>query len=270
MQTNLRSILTTLDLRSTVSLTYLHPHGERDDQSRTERRDSADEAEQLVSRYLTEAHITAAPDRRITRDGNTYSMQSHQRDLRAQSAFRLLLEPARALTHEHFRRQIELLPTLWVLAEALLKQRHHTDLVHELPVRRQLSVFRMEFQKTCQICHDDTATVETPCGHAFHEGCLRGWVHGRGATSCPVCRENLFLSAFELYFEHRAAALIPRGRELTRTWFQAGRRPGYFRWGHEPGLRVIARGNTDTSVTLGQFRIDGRARNADEEGRAPF
>ena len=41
----------------------------------------------------------------------------------------------------------------------------------------------------CSICVGDSPNIITPCGHEFHEDCVREWV-GRGGN-CPICRGTL-------------------------------------------------------------------------------
>ncbi|KAG6538149.1 hypothetical protein ZIOFF_003261 [Zingiber officinale] len=46
---------------------------------------------------------------------------------------------------------------------------------------------------SCSICLDDfevmTQALAMPCGHSFHEGCLKEWLRRR--NSCPLCRFSL-------------------------------------------------------------------------------
>ncbi|CAH2062426.1 unnamed protein product, partial [Iphiclides podalirius] len=40
---------------------------------------------------------------------------------------------------------------------------------------------------TCSVCIEDIASIVTlPCGHRFHDKCVRRWV--QGLESCPNCR----------------------------------------------------------------------------------
>ena len=41
----------------------------------------------------------------------------------------------------------------------------------------------------CSICVGDSPNIITPCGHEFHEDCVREWI-GRGGN-CPICRRTL-------------------------------------------------------------------------------
>lgn len=49
-------------------------------------------------------------------------------------------------------------------------------------------------ESVCAICLDDEKSMRDaavlPCGHAFHAGCIRGWLL-RGATTCPLCNYSL-------------------------------------------------------------------------------
>lgn len=41
--------------------------------------------------------------------------------------------------------------------------------------------------ETCAICFDEGGLgVGLPCGHPFHEACIRAWLH-KGGMTCPLC-----------------------------------------------------------------------------------
>ena len=54
----------------------------------------------------------------------------------------------------------------------------------------------MEYDKTsygeCIICFDDMTTQleALPCGHLFHEKCIRAWM--KKSYNCPVCSSCMF------------------------------------------------------------------------------
>jgi hypothetical protein len=55
------------------------------------------------------------------------------------------------------------------------------------------------YPSECAIClarweHDEAIKV-TPCGHAFHEECITGWL--RSASTCALCRRNLVVTSLE-------------------------------------------------------------------------
>ena len=46
----------------------------------------------------------------------------------------------------------------------------------------------------CPICLDPLGPKYRrvhACGHLFHDACIREWLLGRGATTCPVCRSDV-------------------------------------------------------------------------------
>lgn len=42
----------------------------------------------------------------------------------------------------------------------------------------------------CSVCLNphDKDTKQLPCGHKFHEGCIKGWFQAQEANTCPLCR----------------------------------------------------------------------------------
>ncbi|KAG6538126.1 uncharacterized RING finger protein P32A8.03c-like [Zingiber officinale] len=54
-------------------------------------------------------------------------------------------------------------------------------------------VTKMGEDSSCSICLDDfevmTQALAMPCGHSFHEGCLKEWL--RRKNSCPLCRFSM-------------------------------------------------------------------------------
>jgi len=73
----------------------------------------------------------------------------------------------------------------------------------------------------CAICWDSMgAARKLPCGHLFHNSCLRSWLEND--TSCPTCRQSL---ASDLQPEQeeerqpRGMAAFMMGRGLRRNHF---------------------------------------------------
>jgi len=74
-------------------------------------------------------------------------------------------------------------------------------------------------EEQCRICCEELSETEgeiivkTPCGHEFHENCLKTWMTGEveSRCKCPFCRTALFRdSPIELGVRQlRAAAQIP-------------------------------------------------------------
>ena len=112
-----------------------------------------------------------------------------QHDVAWSGAFNMLRAVGQALQHRQTRNELELLPVLFVVAEVLKKHKWMHNLVHEIPVRRQISLFRTLSSGTCQsavhsaskaqltspagqICKRRGAYFETACGHAIHKHCL--------------------------------------------------------------------------------------------------
>lgn len=45
----------------------------------------------------------------------------------------------------------------------------------------------------CVVCrdhNDETSSVVMPCGHVFHENCLKSWIMQK--QTCPICNQSLF------------------------------------------------------------------------------
>lgn len=79
----------------------------------------------------------------------------------------------------------------------------------------------MKNNDDCAICWDSMETArKLPCGHLFHNSCLRSWLEND--TSCPTCRQSL---ASDLQPEQederqpRGMAAFMMGRGLRRNHF---------------------------------------------------
>ena len=48
----------------------------------------------------------------------------------------------------------------------------------------------------CQIWFYDYFQHKLPCGHIFHEFCIRGWVIVGKKQTCPACKEKVDLKQF--------------------------------------------------------------------------
>jgi hypothetical protein len=50
----------------------------------------------------------------------------------------------------------------------------------------------------CPICMEEFKKGELiqpfrVCSHEFHVSCLFSWLHNQGKTTCPICRQDLFI-----------------------------------------------------------------------------
>lgn len=73
----------------------------------------------------------------------------------------------------------------------------------------------------CAICWDSmVAARKLPCGHLFHNSCLRSWLEND--TSCPTCRQSLasdLQPGQEEQSQSRGMAAFMMGRGLRRNHF---------------------------------------------------
>jgi hypothetical protein len=58
--------------------------------------------------------------------------------------------------------------------------------------------FQDEKNMDCPICMEEFKKGELiqpfrVCNHQFHVSCLFSWLHNQGKTTCPVCRQDLFI-----------------------------------------------------------------------------
>lgn len=68
-----------------------------------------------------------------------------------------------------------------------------------IPILNQLSLLKhlTLFDEECTICiqngteSNDTNFVELPCGHNFHDSCVRQWINVGQNIGCPVCRAQI-------------------------------------------------------------------------------
>merc|ERR1712151_622078 len=81
-------------------------------------------------------------------------------------------------------------------------QHRATAILERLPqVAYSAELFSGEpHPESCPICMEDFGASEqlasstillTPCLHAYHEHCLRGWLEKNKNTFCPSCRWDL-------------------------------------------------------------------------------
>jgi hypothetical protein len=58
--------------------------------------------------------------------------------------------------------------------------------------------FQDEKNMDCPVCMEEFKKGELiqpfrVCNHEFHVSCLFLWLHNQGKTTCPVCRQDLFI-----------------------------------------------------------------------------
>ncbi|KAK2359434.1 RING/U-box superfamily protein [Trifolium repens] len=58
--------------------------------------------------------------------------------------------------------------------------------------------FQDEKNMDCPVCMEEFKKGELiqpfrVCNHEFHVSCLFSWLHNQGKTTCPVCRQDLFI-----------------------------------------------------------------------------
>ena len=124
--------------------------------------------------------------------------------LRLVSSLGLLRALDEALHDEARRRRFELLPVLWVLAEVARKQNEAYVNAHEMPVRRQLCLFKLRRSRSC------------------------AWT--RDGRSCRVARRPVpgfwWLTGYTVTRYHlptsRQLSAAVRSRRSSRVCFQSG------------------------------------------------
>jgi hypothetical protein len=66
----------------------------------------------------------------------------------------------------------------------------HQKAAHD--TERNIIQTRCDKDDTCSICYDDMfrkTVLYTPCGHIFHNNCLKKWMETlKNPVTCPCCR----------------------------------------------------------------------------------
>jgi hypothetical protein len=73
------------------------------------------------------------------------------------------------------------------------------DMILTVPLETSISSSDEIDDITCSICLNCVTDLEDrervlricPCGHAFHEGCIRQWIIDHARDTCPNCRNEL-------------------------------------------------------------------------------
>lgn len=109
------------------------------------------------------------------------------------------------------------------IKKKLAKHRNYIRIIKCMEARFPLATEEelIKNNDDCAICWDSMAAArKLPCGHLFHNSCLRSWLEND--TSCPTCRQSL---ASDLQPEQeeqrqpRGMAAFMMGRGLRRNHF---------------------------------------------------
>ena len=95
-----------------------------------------------------------------------------------------LHSPLRIHSRRHGR------PSLSEYQEPSSTRRRVSRLMH-ISVSPNRDLSPREYVETCSICLQDMRqinTIETACGHLFHQRCLLSWMDSGFALRCPICR----------------------------------------------------------------------------------
>jgi len=87
-----------------------------------------------------------------------------------------------------------LLAQLFGAAQSSAPPPASAEAIASLPKRKVTAKdLKKDEKRACAVCQDDfevgTETVELPCGHLYHEDCVKPWL--RQHNTCPTCRHEL-------------------------------------------------------------------------------
>jgi len=117
----------------------------------------------------------------------------------------------------------------------------------------------------CDLAESDGETtdlLELPCGHIFHDGCLRGWLERVGKRPkmlCPMCRRPALVSeSVQLCLRPQCRKHVSNTMRVTRKPSAASSSPSVVQ--EQPFLADVMTRSGEATLSLGEMLRSMRSR----------